>query len=265
MTAGWVLVLALIGGLPAQETEKDKKARAAKLLDTGNALFAKKKHKAALAKYEAAYAIYPSPKLYYSLGRAYDELGRNPEAATFYERFLLESGVEYRTALYERAHRRLRRVSKALGKLRLVTEVPGAKLFVDGVEKGVLPMLPLWLPSGRHSVRSEREGYTSFEGKAVIRAGRITTLLIDMPKVRVVQAPPPSPPPPPPEPELIELPPAPPPPEEPSLLGKWWFWSAVGAVVAAGVGTSVALAVTRDPGPPERELGETALGEWKRQ
>lgn len=265
MNAPLALLLTLVAGLPGEESEADRKAKAAALLDAGNALFAKKRHEAALGKYEAAYEIYPSPKLYYSLGRAYDELGRNPEAATFYERFLLESGVEYRTALYERAHRRLRRVSKALGKLRLVAEVPGAKLYVDDRESGTLPMLPLWLPAGRHAVRAEREGYTSFEGTALIREGRISTLLIDMPKLRVVQAPPAPPPPPPPEPELIELPPRPPPPEEPSVLSTWWFWSAVGAVVAAGVGTGVALAVTSDPAPPERELGETAIFEWTKQ
>src|SRR5688572_10153411 len=95
-------LFALSIGSPGM-SEPDRKAEAARLLNEGNHAFASGKLEYALSRYEKAYAMFESPKLYYSLARALDQLGRHEDAARFYERFLVESGVEHRSPLYERA------------------------------------------------------------------------------------------------------------------------------------------------------------------
>jgi hypothetical protein len=257
------LVLALAVAA-APSSEEERKTEAARLLAEGNKAFESKKHQQALDRYQAAYEMYASPKLYYSLARALDELGRRADAARYYERFLIESGVEYRSALYERAHEKLRAASSGLGKLRLETTVPGAKLFVDGTEVATLPTTPLYLAEGRHDLRAERDGFTSFESKVKIEPGKVSSVMVDMVPVRVVKQSLPSvvcaP-----EPEPIEVQKVVPPPPEPSIAEEWWFWSLIGVGVAAAVGTGVGLALSGDPGPPDTELGDTALRDWNRE
>jgi|SRR5688572_15996475 len=246
-------------------TEEDRKAEAARLLQEGNDAFASGQHEDALARYESAYQMFASPKLYYSLARALDELGRRADAAHFYERFLIESGVEYRSALYERAHSKLRAAATGLGKLRLETTVPGAKLFVDGVERATLPTTPLYLGEGRHDLRAERDGFTSFESKVKIEPGKVTTIAVDMVPLRVVKEPIPKAALCAPEPVPIETVKVLPPPEDDSIVSQWWFWSLIGAAAAAAaVGTGVAIAMQHEPAPPPRELGDTPLSEWAR-
>jgi hypothetical protein len=259
-----VLLLSL-ASIPSM-SEEDKKAEAARLLQEGNDAFASGKHEEALDRYQRAYDTYASPKLYYSLARALDELGRHADAAHFYERFLIESGVEYRSALYERAHAKLRKASTGLGKLRLETTVPGATLFVDGVERATLPTTPLYLGEGRHELRAERDGFTAFESKVKIEPGKVTTVAVDMVPVRVVKEVLPKAAVCAPEVVPIETLKVVPPVEEESIVDQWWFWGIIGAAAAAAaVGTGVGIAMQSEAPPPERELGDTALSEWSRQ
>jgi hypothetical protein len=44
-----------------------------------------------------------------------------------------------------------------------------------------------------------------------------------------------------------------PPAEQPSLFGRWWFWTAVGAVVAATV--VIVVVSSRGQAPPSTDLG----------
>ncbi len=261
--SAWALpvALALLAGA-APMSESDRKAEAARLLADGNRAFASGAHEEALSDYQQAYDMFASPKLYYSLARALDELGRREEAAHFYERFLVESGVEYRSSLYERAHEKLRAASVGLGKLRLDASVPGAVLFVDGVERATLPTTPIYLAEGRHALHAERAGFTPFESKVKIDSGQVTSVTVDMVPVRVVKEPLPKPEVCPAEP--IEIAKVAPPPEESSVLTSWWFWSLIGVAAVAAVGTGVGLAMRHDPGPPERELGDVPLSDWGR-
>jgi len=41
--------------------------------------------------------------------------------------------------------------------------------------------------------------------------------------------------------------------EQPSLFGRWWFWTAVGAVVAATV--VIVVVSSRGQAPPSTDLG----------
>lgn len=101
------------------------------------------------------------------------------------------------------------------GLLRIETTPPGADLLVGGKPAGIAPAL-LPLPPGTHAVRASRPGYRDAETSAYLAAGEERTLRIAL----TARQP---------------------------LTRTWWFWTAVGTVVAASIVTAVALSTERSP------------------
>lgn len=71
---------------------------------------------------------------------------------------------------------------KAEGQLsiKLSGGVTLAKLFVDGQEKGVLPMAPLKLATGTHKVEVKRPGFKDFSRTVNLRARKTVTLAVKL-------------------------------------------------------------------------------------
>jgi hypothetical protein len=262
------LVLVLVPHAARAESDEEAKTRAAVMLNEGNKFFEQKDYARALARYEAAYALYPSPKLYYSLGRARHALGHTARAAEYYEQFLVEAGVEYRSPLYEKAQTSLNNLMSRLGKIRVVEGVPGAKITVDGNPAATLPSKPIFVEAGARVVSAELAGYLPFEAKVNVEPGRLAPLKITMVPMRVVTAT-----------KAVEVCEAPPPPprlfdlelpakrvevkeDDGSVFTSWWFWTAIG--VAAAGATAAAFVATRGGGAAGDELGESALADWER-
>ncbi len=105
------------------------------------------------------------------------------------------------------------RASSAI--LRVTSPVTGAAVSLDGKGVGTVPT-ESFISAGSHKVVLQREGYQDAETNVVVNAG---------------------------EKKNIDIPMA----QNASILGKWWFWTAVGAVVVGGVITTVALTTERSP------------------
>lgn len=68
-----------------------------------------------------------------------------------------------------------------LGTLQINSMTEGAGVFVDGKEVGVLPLKePLRLKPGRHTLKLTKAGYTEYLDVFRVRAGRTTSLDIDL-------------------------------------------------------------------------------------
>jgi hypothetical protein len=100
------------------------------------------------------------------------------------------------------------------GLLTVTSGVTGATVFVDGQRVGVVPA-QAELAAGKHSIRVVKEGYDDALTSAVLRAGDQRKIDIQLEK-------------------------------QSSILGKWWFWTAAGVVVAGGVAVTIA-AMTEAP------------------
>lgn len=112
------------------------------------------------------------------------------------------------------------------GILHVTSPVTGAAVAVDGEAIGIVPAETTAAP-GPHRVALTRDGYETTETNVVVAAGERKD--VNVPMARSA-----------------------------SILGKWWFWTAVGVVVAAGVTSAVALTTERSP-----DTGTIAPGQVK--
>ena len=103
---------------------------------------------------------------------------------------------------------------------------PDAVVAVDGLDVGVAPV-DLRRPAGTHHVVVRKSGFVPYETDAVVRPGQRAELVAALKE------------------------------EKPSLLSRWWFWTAAGVVVTGAAITTYAL--TR-PDPERPPLDGGGLG-----
>jgi len=243
----------------------------------------------ALAAYTEAWALWPDPVLLYNRARAYEKLAAYPEALELINQFVVKASPELKakvpklselvlgiqrktsrihlTSNVDGAEVRLgdrvlgttplpdsllvvaettdiqlkaegyfdwtRRVSlpgggtleldatlaskKTEGLLR-VESTEGATVYLDAAAVGRNVPLESIVTPGLHRVRLSREGYAPLDTTIVLNAGDLRTV-------------------------RYELDPIPP------IYKRWYFWAGIGAAVAAGVATTVALTTERPATP----------------
>jgi hypothetical protein len=103
---------------------------------------------------------------------------------------------------------------------------PDAVVSVDGLDVGVAPV-DLLRPAGTHHVIVRRSGFVPYETDAVVRPGQRAELVAALKE------------------------------EKPSVLSRWWFWTAAGVLVTGAAITTYAL--TR-PDPERPPLDGGGLG-----
>lgn len=101
------------------------------------------------------------------------------------------------------------------GILAVRANVPHARVTVDGQVLGIAPVETI-VAAGSHAIDVQRDGYKSTHTGAVLAAGERRTVDVSLES-------------------------------ETGLLGRWWFWTAVGVVVAGGVALVVVLNTEKDP------------------
>jgi hypothetical protein len=101
------------------------------------------------------------------------------------------------------------------GLLLITSELDEVTAFVDEREVGRLPA-EVALPPGEHHIRVSKEGYRDETTTVVVRAGAEKGVNLD------------------------------PRPVKKKLVQRWWFWTAVGGVVAGGVVATVAATTEKD-------------------
>jgi hypothetical protein len=111
---------------------------------------------------------------------------------------------------------RPRPVEARTAEISLDSSPPGAQLVVDGKDVGKAPWSGT-LDAGGHLVTASLDGYTKARQEVVVVAGQKRRVTLEL----VVAAPGVA--------------------KEKPIYKKWWFWTGVGAVVAAGVVTAVVL------------------------
>jgi hypothetical protein len=112
------------------------------------------------------------------------------------------------------------------GLLRVNSSVPNADLVIDDAPRGTTPFEG-YLTLGAHKVQVSSDGHQTAENAVVITSTEVRLLDVDLPPI-------------------------------PKIYQRWWFWTAIIAVVAAGTVTAVALNVER--APTEGSLGITSVG-----
>jgi hypothetical protein len=85
---GWVLCVALTGGVAHGQSSPDKRAKAQQHYQVGAGFFRAHEYEAAVREFAAGYALMPRPEFLLNMGAAYRQMKSPVEALRMYERFL---------------------------------------------------------------------------------------------------------------------------------------------------------------------------------
>jgi tetratricopeptide (TPR) repeat protein len=196
----------------------------------------------ARASFERAHAISPSARTLRALGMTAVELKRYGAARAELEAALADQRQPLTETQRGEVTQMLSWLGSSMGTLQVVADPRDARVAVDG-EAGAGPFV---LEPGSHSLRVDAEGHDPSEQQVELAAGQQKKLEVRLrpravaavelaPALQPVAAA---------EPEIFGQPAAAQARDssDGSLLGTWWFWTAVGAVVAVGATVAIVAA-----------------------
>jgi hypothetical protein len=219
----------------AAEAQEDSKVIAQKKMTEGAQLLDQGQPAEALQLFKDAYALTQNPRYQYNIGIACQSLGRNAEALDAFQAFLANAqGV--RPQYVEDARKQIDLLRARIATVVVQAKQDGAGVLLDGRKVGQTPLgHPLSLDPGEHQFVVKKDGFDPFERFETLGPGQRLTLSVNLrlvagPKVVTITVP-----------SKESARPTP-------IYGRWWFWTAAGAVVVATVVTSVAL-IAKSDGP----------------
>ena len=178
----------------------------------GDTYFKLDKYANALHEFEQAYLAKQDPSFLYNIAQCHRLMGNRVEAIRFYKRYITDAPAAANRPV---AEKHIRDLEAALG----AEELTGAHVAPAPAASGPAPSAAMPPPTPTSA-----------------------------PSTLALAAPPPPPPP-------SDAPltaPSPSPADEHPIYTKWWFWTAVGGVVVAGLLT--ALLLSRDPSCPSDRM-----------
>jgi len=252
----------------AQTPDPKAKGQATKLVREAAQLYQDGDRLAAVRKFEAAYKVYPSAAILYNLGTAYRGVGRNALAHRTLTKFLR---VAKKVSAKRKAsvQQTLSNLQTVVGRVKVNVAGAGMRVLIDGDFIGLSPIADaVAVPPGVHLVSLERNGKEL--AKKTVAAGTgaqvevkffaiatTTKLPVDT-KKPITGVPTPT--------DAAKRVGDPDPltttkkSESKPIFAKWWFWTAVGAVVLAG--TAVALGSGGTVNDVDPSLGQFDFGQF---
>jgi hypothetical protein len=247
--AALIILLAALPAIARAQSAEPDRARATALTAEGIKLYKQGDHAGALARFDEAIALVPSPRLHYDRALALIGLGRSLEAAHALEAFLADTGDAPESSVAV-ARQRLAELDALLG--HLVVEAPiAAAVRIDGEPAGGTPAT-VRVDAGEHEVSVTAPGRAPFTRRITVARGATERVTAELPAPVVRPARDPAPP----LRAALFARPAPVEDQErPSILRRWWFWTAVGAVAVAGGATAYFALRSDGSEPPDSALG----------
>jgi hypothetical protein len=139
---------------------------------------------------EDAYELCPIPELRHSLGRVQEQAGKYLEALASYSACIEEGATGEVLEDCKEGAKRME-IALASGTLKVITDAPDAKVFIDDSSEPQPVGVPLRVKAGTHQIRVEAQGRKGFKtvvdvpggGEKVVRA----SLELEVPKPALLQ------------------------------------------------------------------------------
>lgn len=139
--------------------------------------------RAALIEFQRAYADSPHYKLLYNLGQASLELQEYASAIDYLTDYLKEGGSEITPERGAEVEQTIRYLESRLAYVKIITNEPGAELYVDDTSVGKAPLQrAVRVGAGRHKFSAVREGQPPVERKIDVAAGDESEVRLDFQK-----------------------------------------------------------------------------------
>lgn len=153
---------------------EDKKAEAAARFKKGRALYLEGAWAEALAECLASRQLYPTWSATSVAALSLQKLKRYAEALDLVEAMLREFNETLPASTKQEAQRQLMSLRGSVGTIEIDGAEPGARVVIDGQERGELPALaPLRVSAGSHVVRVNKAGFEPFEARVEVAGGRL--------------------------------------------------------------------------------------------
>ncbi len=178
------VLLTSASGLHAEETA-DELAREA--FDQGVVYFKAEQYQEAARSFRKAYELKPTWKLLFNIAQCEAALKRYGLAFESFESYLLEGGDEVTAARQEAIRVELSRLRDLSGELD-IQGPDGARVHVDGIERGTLPLVgTLRVAGGRHRITVIQDGKTIDERDIKLSGRGVVAISVAEPSSRPEQ------------------------------------------------------------------------------
>ncbi len=177
-----VLLLAatLLTSVAAAQAPTDSQRREAReRFDRALKLFNSGDDGGALAEFERAYAIVPHPLVLFNIAGVHAAMGRAVKATDAYDKLLAAPGSLKASKLAEAKARRGEQAAR-VARLEIKTNVPGASIEIDGVERAKSPSKPIRVTSGTHRVAVIAPGHSPVRKDVTIAGGRTESVQLTL-------------------------------------------------------------------------------------
>lgn len=218
------LLLGVFASQPAPAGELPEDPAALKAEADG--LFDRGRYADAYDLYKRAYAKTSDPALLYNQARALESMGEYPEALEKLEAFSREAPPDVR-AKVPKLEELTADLRARTATIHVRTNAPAARLYVRGKDLGPIERDRAVLArAGDAMIRVEADGYEPFAREMVLPGGGSVDVdaQLERKSARASYG------------------------SEAPLTSRWWFWTALGVVVAGGATVAiVALTSEKDP------------------
>jgi tetratricopeptide (TPR) repeat protein len=234
-SAPLALVLVTLGSSSARAQRSDAQGYE-RLIHDALSEFDRGNYAEAHTVFEQAHALQPSARTLRGLGMTSFELRHYTQAQEELSAALAEKRKPLNRAQRDEVAALLERMQRYVGTIEVAVTPSDATLFVDGSNTSERR---LRLDLGEYHLRAHADGYRDAELRLAVEGGEIRRLTIELRPIEL-------------DPRNVEL--AASPATAPStaapaaegdehgsrnVLQRWWFWTAVGALIAGGVATAV--------------------------
>ena len=219
-------------GVAEPDATTAARLHAQELLNQGNELFRAGQTAAALSAYREAHQVFPSPKLFFNMGLCEEALAQRARAMQHFSAFLRQA-PDASVAVRTQAQASVANLGKQLAAVDLAQVVANSMVRVDGETAGLTPFeQPIWVEPGMHSLSIDRPGRPLWVTSIDVQAGVTIAMTVPDAAPAAIGSPPLAPP------AADQGSPARP------IWRRWWFWTGLGVIVAAG--TAVTIIKLRD-------------------
>jgi tetratricopeptide repeat protein/PEGA domain-containing protein len=219
-----LLLLAPLASAAAPELDPDVDM-ARSHFRRGVALYRSGAYDAALAEFSRAYESAPNYRILYNLAQIQAQRQDFVQSLELFERYLQEGAGDLPPGREESVQAEIAELRRRTCRLRVDSNVDGARLFVNELPGVELPLEhPLLLNAGIHRLRVEKPGYLPASRTVMLAGGDDSSLTLDLDPELDMDEPAPQPAPPP--------APVPPPADRTPL---WASLAATGALAGATV------------------------------
>jgi outer membrane receptor protein involved in Fe transport len=153
------------------------------LFNLGAELYERGDYRGALSHFLVSNRLAENRNVLFNIALSYERLGRVPEAYRYYARSL---DGEPDPAVVARLNAALARLAQRVGLLHIVTDPPGARLYVDRRDLGERGAAPetIALLAGSYRVLAELEGYELAESEPVaLKIGEERTVSLQLTRI----------------------------------------------------------------------------------